>query len=163
MGEWIECATGFNPRLPDGGRHTEPRRSHLGQQVSIHASRMEGDSLHMSLRGAERRFQSTPPGWRATTAGVGAVGLPEFQSTPPGWRATERVEGVESALAVSIHASRMEGDPDAAQYGRIAKRFNPRLPDGGRRLVLYTYLRLLKFQSTPPGWRATFWVCFRFV
>ena len=101
-------------------------------------------------------FQSTPPGWRATRKAEFldkyaerfnprlpdggrhfwrnlTVNFIAFQSTPPGWRATDRDFLPGDVWLVSIHASRMEGDP----------------------IFLRIVDLIFMFQSTPPGWRAT--------
>ena len=154
------------------------RRVRLRFAVSIHASRMEGDLSFPALRAISQVLQSTPPGWRATQccqlAGWqdssfnprlpdgGRPGcalyygaLDEFQSTPPGWRATDCVTEAALDLLVSIHASRMEGDFFEISTTSNRTGFNPRLPDGGRQTIRPITVPAAKFQSTPPGWRAT--------
>ena len=81
----------FNPRLPGGRRliHTatafvtfsisihasrvggdtrSPRRRNRSR-ISIHASRVGGDSMPIPPRATRKSFQSTPPGWEATVDG----------------------------------------------------------------------------------------------
>ncbi len=123
-------------------------------QVSIHAPRMEGDAvvptstvmpgsfnprppdggrLHPADHHAGEGFQSTPPGWRATSPPCGYTktdGL--FQSTPPGWRATSWPHTGTTWKLVSIHAPRMEGDASGRFCESASAGFNPRPPDGGR-------------------------------
>ena len=78
-------------------------------------------------------FQSTPPGWEATLRLYVQAVKPIFQSTPPGWEATDLVEVPLYDRRISIHASRVGGDPP---------------PPAGMGFVVV-------FQSTPPGWEAT--------
>ena len=80
-----------------------------------------------------QKFLSTPSGWRATCTAVSTGCTRSFLSTPSGWRATPGVLWPPPALAISIHALRVEGDSNA---------------------VVYRMLRN-EFLSTPSGWRAT--------
>ena len=57
----------------------------------------------------------------------------EFLSTPSGWRATLHEYGQHKAMAISIHALRVEGDKIPLQELEIE----------------------IVFLSTPSGWRAT--------
>ncbi len=164
---------------PPGWEATGTERSRDdAKRISIHASRVGGDmrllsssntSAHFNPRlpGGRRPFcafrpstispfQSTPPGWEATSPKSHNTSHVRFQSTPPGWEAT--VVGV--------------CKPDSQRD------FNPRLPGGRRRIsVISKYDGLsisihasrvggdapkpmltsspATFQSTPPGWEAT--------
>jgi len=125
-------------------------------KVSIHAPRVEGDAEHYKDKIAVFLFQSTPPGWRATSRkkrassqkigfnprppgggrppiARGAFGRGEFQSTPPGWRATAR------------------------QSPTYCPAMFQSTPPGWRATPVYfsNEIWLGVFQSTPPGWRAT--------
>ena len=134
--------------LPCAGQYTA---------ISIHASRVGGDSNVDSLTAEDALFQSTPPGWEATKRDSIQNHTDEsFQSTPPGWEATPRSGAqrlpccyfnprlpggrrqvrpreVRLHLLISIHASRVGGDLDP----------------------ILTKLNGIAFQSTPPGWEAT--------
>ena len=82
-------------------------------------------------------FQSTPPGWEATSSaesGCPLGGL--FQSTPPGWEATRRNLRAGNNKTISIHASRVGGDTATREARRRIAHFNPRLPGGRRPLAL---------------------------
>ena len=57
----------------------------------------------------------------------------QFLSTPSGWRATDEYIASNAALAVSIHALRVEGDTHKCT----------------------TPAPVVMFLSTPSGWRAT--------
>ncbi len=67
------------------------RKKVIVYQISIHALRVEGDILSTALHGAQRRFLSTPSGWRATSLFCFVRSL---------------------VRVISIHALRVEGDGD---------------------------------------------------
>ncbi|AUD71349.1 Hypothetical protein NRBB04_1388 [Bifidobacterium breve] len=101
----------FNPRSPDGERRcAEFGRGHFGA-ISIHAPRMGSDAVPNLDVATLALFQSTLPGWGATIRIQGGCGN-RFQSTLPGWGATESKRYL----------------PTGRSY------FNPRSPDGERRL-----------------------------
>ena len=125
------------------------------QDISIHASRMGGDELRQAF--------------------LDDFGL--FQSTPPGWEATTIIEILPIHRVISIHASRMGGDRAGVLHQVHTRHFNPRLPDGRRRAWGEIQAKFFNFnprlpdgrrppfsticatesafQSTPPGWEAT--------
>ena len=78
----------FNPRSPDGERRTLRADTDYSNNISIHAPRMGSDVIN------EMTQQTNPV----------------FQSTLPGWGATSVVLGVHSAQEISIHAPRMGSD-----------------------------------------------------
>ena len=193
----------FNPRSPDGERPTAQRYHSIISGISIHAPRMGSDlrgegcqtvfgriSIHAPRMGSDQlsgwlvrhscRFQSTLPGWGATSRHHDTVGpmisihaprmgsdcprpdprMPSsrFQSTLPGWGATPlRLQG-RILKTISIHAPRMGSDHITfhIMVGRLAD-FNPRSPDGERpgHYNLPTFGDN-PFQSTLPGWGATY-------
>ena len=192
--------THFNPRLPDGRRPFRDRLAVWGIAISIHASRMGGDVVGVESA-APFRFQSTPPGWEATTAQrrhmqrhpisihasrmggdacepgevateiisihasrmggdslsfAGSSPQSKFQSTPPGWEATHQHGQPDDRGDISIHASRMGGDRNSFGIFTHAVDFNPRLPDGRRPEPMACGSADTTFQSTPPGWEATY-------
>ena len=58
--------------------------------ISIHALRVEGDTITVLHSGQTAIFLSTPSGWRATTMlSSWFRAKREFLSTPSGWRATQ--------------------------------------------------------------------------
>ena len=122
----------FNPRSPDGERRTSSADLTSGEQ-----------------------FQSTLPGWGATTIPITATALYTFQSTLPGWGATcipcpasgsaryfnprspdgERHDGLNGNVwlhRISIHAPRMGSDYSLIPVCPCCRDFNPRSPDGER-------------------------------
>ena len=125
-------------------------------QVSIHAFRGEGDFSTNPSGAPLWRFQSTPSGGKATSAGLClrsdrqvsihafrgegdvtgdcfiAVVSPSFNPRLPGGRRRRHCAAAVSDDRVSNHAFRGEGDPAPRRLGRESVRFNPRLP-GGRR------------------------------
>ena len=121
-------------------------------------------------------FQSTPPrGWRLCFL-AGHPSFFAFQSTPPrGWRlplvrpldwteqisihSTARVETPFSKssseyISISIHSTaRVETKPSDWEPER-SKDFNPLHREGGDVPCPFDFLRIDRFQSTPPrGWR----------
>ena len=96
---------------------------------------MEGDSPIPCFQGRQKRFLSTPSGWRATKAFL--------------------IDSVEE-YGISIHALRVEGDHQHSTRIRPRCNFYPRPPGGGRRRErLVTPDNFKEFLSTPSGWRAT--------
>ena len=63
---FIDAGTDFYPRPPGGGRRERSTQSHAVRTISIHALRVEGDSLMERRKATEPQFLSTPSGWRAT-------------------------------------------------------------------------------------------------
>ena len=102
--------------------------------ISIHAPRMGSDLTSITPCGATNQFQSTLPGWGATTSSRAcASGRPYFNPrSPDGERhafwTPERV-----TVCISIHVPRMGSDQ--VHFCRIIARG--------------------EFQSTFPGWGAT--------
>ena len=146
--------------------------------ISIHALREEGDRLlkcASSLdeyfyprppRGGRRllhtsylcieTFLSTPSARRATNGRPSArTAVSRFLSTPSARRATHNQLVLESALCISIHALREEGDPQSAGSGICTVYFYPRPPRGGRRTAAFRSLHPSLFLSTPSARRAT--------
>ena len=141
---------------PPGWRATVGEAVQHGvESVSIHASRMEGDYNGIRDPTPGSSFNPRLPDGGRPGCALYYGALDEFQSTPPGWRATDCVTEAALDLLVSIHASRMEGDFFEISTTSNRTGFNPRLPDGGRQTIRPITVPAAKFQSTPPGWRAT--------
>ena len=102
--------------------------------ISIHALRVEGDSPIPCFQGRQKRFLSTPSGWRATKAFL--------------------IDSVEE-YGISIHALRVEGDHQHSTRIRPRCNFYPRPPGGGRPRGAFYFAEYARFLSTPSGWRAT--------
>ena len=111
----------------------------VGDNISIHALRVEGDYHLFSDCPFLIRFLSTPSGWRATIVEKSirstffdfyprppGGGRPKnakllknrhqrFLSTPSGWRATRSAVKRSATARISIHALRVEGDAAQAR------------------------------------------------
>ena len=123
----------FNPRSPDGERPAIHPSLGACLIISIHAPRMGSDSLRIMLSICALLFQSTLPGWGATSRHSRRGRDARFQSTLPGWGATQRHFTVHSGDVISIHAPRMGSDDDAHPATNYhSTNFNPRSPDGER-------------------------------
>ena len=167
----------FNPRSPDGERHTCPRHRRL--RANFNPRSPDGErrcrtpppcwwpsDFNPRSPDGERpcgtrrswptsEFQSTLPGWGATTVLIGAcvghaisIHAPRmgsdytsdqivhckflFQSTLPGWGATERARPTCRVSLISIHAPRMGSDVARHVHRGTGRNFNPRSPDGER-------------------------------
>ena len=80
-----------------------------------------------------------------------------FQSTPSGGKATSCSSFAAASIPiVSIHAFRGEGDVVDPKGTNEQVGFNPRLPGGRRQQQRRRRIRLIEFQSTPSGGKATF-------
>ena len=176
------CGAGagyFYPRPPHGGRPVEVCKSFMltcnisihalrmegdtltslpsrNVRISIHALRMEGDSSGHFLPALPARFLSTPSAWRATVpvAAVPVAAVP-FLSTPSAWRAT-------TASPPRSFWGQFLSTPSAwratePQHRHCAGEhyFYPRPPHGGRHRSGITKDKVSIFLSTPSAWRAT--------
>ncbi len=125
----------FNPRSPDGER---PDTLSNFPFSSIFQSTLPGWGA--TTHGADEKetniiFQSTLPGWGATAIGFSNSSEYLFQSTLPGWGATIRGLQHFIPLEISIHAPRMGSD---AAVGSVCPGFlgisihAPRMGSDGR-------------------------------
>lgn len=71
------------------------------------------------------------------------------------WKATGTGMSMQTAVQISIHALRVEGDHLPLSFLHTVLYFYPRPPDGGRRTPLHACSQFPVFLSTPSGWRAT--------
>ena len=170
----------FYPRPPRGGRPSKPPFCCALTRISIHALREEGDPPSRRRPCRRKRFLSTPSARRATCFPPRPRRWGEFLSTPSARRATGRSAGCPrhtadfyprpprggrralteantSAVTISIHALREEGDamssfglplialflstPSARRatlevraVRRVGADFYPRPPRGGRQV-----------------------------
>ena len=124
--------------------------------ISIHALRVEGDSVTINQQDQDAIFLSTPSGWRATTREA------ELETAINISIHALRVEGDSTNKSkfflekISIHALRVEGDirlrPEKGKKYGISIHA---LRVEGDPLGIVTRLAQTSFLSTPSGWRAT--------
>ena len=136
-------------------RHAADRAA--GGRISIHALRVEGDLRIDRPKLEDRRFLSTPSGWRATIrAQCHRQDDHYFYPRPPGGGRRAKTLPFSRDVAISIHALRVEGDPERCMRPSRQPKFLS-TPSGWRATPRNT--RRLpsanKFLSTPSGWRAT--------
>ena len=98
---------------PRMGSDDKSNQLHTPRCISIHAPRMGSDSNGKHTLIIPFKFQSTLPGWGATTILAVEPAPVQFQSTLPGWGATY----------------------PRRRHRRVDPNFNPRSPDGERRHV----------------------------
>ena len=123
----------FNPRSPDGERPAMSSSSLSSVWISIHAPRMGSDVFAAPHR-HEPTFQSTLPGWGATSVTVPPWPIvPIFQSTLPGWGATAS-STVSTLHAMNFNPRSPDGERPAISAAPRGSggNFNPRSPDGER-------------------------------
>ena len=154
----------------------------LGDQsniISIHALREEGDSLSMCRCPTASDFYPRPPRGGRRRRFIGLSSLDQFLSTPSARRATSIASAKPSAIAISIHALREEGDNLVRWCLHLQRNFYPRPPRGGRRRIGAAHVQhdpisihalreegdpavhqaeglLPRFLSTPSARRATY-------
>ncbi len=164
---------------PSGWRATPAvgvRRDRL--EISIHALRVEGDTMLGSACRLKMHFYPRPPGGgRQIPIETPLTPDENFYPRPPGggrriiicvhpMSATIsihalRVEGDMITIStrdytkISIHALRVEGDGTAGFYDTLPDDFYPRPPGGGRHIRADAQQKRIAFLSTPSGWRAT--------
>ena len=127
-------------------------------RISIHAPRMGSDlSDDYDPTHGRFEFQSTLPGWGATTAHRNVTRTASYFNprSPDGERhygdTVRRVK-----IRISIHAPRMGSDLIFRMILSIRRiNFNPRSPDGERQRKRVRRAINSLFQSTLPGWGAT--------
>ena len=79
-----------------------------------------------------------------------------FLSTPSGWRATfVHIKFLRSFYSISIHALRVEGDPEVGHIVKTIGISIHALRVEGDAIVRLPGSGDIKFLSTPSGWRAT--------
>ena len=79
----------------------------------------------------------------------------KFLSTPSGWRATGTGMSMQTAVQISIHALRVEGDHLPLSFLHTVLYFYPRPPGWRATTVGRIACAFEQFLSTPSGWRAT--------
>ena len=108
----------------------------IAEVISIHALRGESDPWLLPLRSSTHNFNPRPPRGGRPKCTLVVVGGHRFQSTPSARRATAVKRSTSTAVFISIHALREEGDNRPAGVGPVRPYFNPRPPRGGRRRIL---------------------------
>ena len=148
----------FYPRPPRGGRQPFLAHQRCGPNISIHALREEGDPPSRRRPCRRKRFLSTPSARRATGRSAGCPRhTADFYPRPPRGGRRALTEANTSAVTISIHALREEGDamssfglplialflstPSARRatlevraVRRVGADFYPRPPRGGRQV-----------------------------
>ena len=84
---------------------------------------MEGDMAGIPKTGLVSSFNPRPPDGGRLPVRSASNKRRKFQSTPPGWRATWNAYNCIPQVLVSIHAPRMEGDYNAGnaiKYGPVS-------------------------------------------
>ena len=124
----------FYPRPPRGGRHgcclIRPELNHFYPRPPRGGRRRRFIGLS-SLD----QFLSTPSARRATRWFSEGMAVNLFLSTPSARRATSIASAKPSAIAISIHALREEGDNLVRWCLHLQRNFYPRPPRGGRRRI----------------------------
>ena len=139
---------------------------------------MGGDRNTARSAGVAPYFNPRLPDGRRPLTTRQTIPPTTFQSTPPGWEATAEGDDAPAPPQISIHASRMGGDPllvdrvrDEGGISIHASRMGGDrvLLHGSRRVFisihasrmggdargLRTFRSNTRFQSTPPGWETT--------
>ena len=126
-------ASNFNPRLPGGRRPDWTTAGGTATAISIHASWVGGDKLGNSSLARKINFNPRLPGGRRLSFMVDSYNSSRFQSTPPGWEATTRDHFLQRYL--HHFNPRLPGGRRrfATCPCKRAVYFNPRLPGGRRR------------------------------
>ncbi len=120
---------------PPGWEATRQHVLGFAVLISIHASRMGGDQNQTTSRTCHGNFNPRLPDGRRLHECQPMRGRSQgFQSTPPGWEATSAYQHTRHIPDISIHASRMGGDHILHSREMITGYFNPRLPDGRRQV-----------------------------
>ena len=123
----------FYPRPPGGGRHDVGVQGRVGDNISIHALRVEGDYHLFSDCPFLIRFLSTPSGWRATIVEKSIRStFFDFYPRPPGGGRQDVRALADIIMDISIHALRVEGDRCHFCADCLRTDFYPRPPGGGR-------------------------------
>ena len=123
----------FNPRSPDGERQNRKRRSNQMKDFNPRSPDGERPS----------------PQYRSFRPAAISIHAPRMGSDC-------KLPGSGGACTISIHAPRMGSDYCGITCTSRRAYFNPRSPDGERLIKKLEPASLGKFQSTLPGWGATF-------
>ena len=128
----------------------------MGENISIHALREEGDQLPPLVVGVAGYFYPRPPRGGRLRPDAPNQGTRDFYPRPPrGGRLTILILYTDRCC-ISIHALREEGDANCPAFLVRSTDFYPRPPRGGRQLRSATLSSRSVFLSTPSARRATF-------
>ena len=130
------------------------RRLLLGR-ISIHALREEGDTRTLPRCSSWAYFYPRPPRGGRLRSFRSLRLLGPFLSTPSARRATSAWRGEGAVRLISIHALREEGDTSKRRRSRTTCNFYPRPPRGGRQSPCVAFCVFRIFLSTPSARRAT--------
>ena len=130
------------------------RRLLLGR-ISIHALREEGDTRTLPRCSSWAYFYPRPPRGGRLRSFRSLRLLGPFLSTPSARRATCGCLCQGSVRLISIHALREEGDTSKRRRRRTPCNFYPRPPRGGRHIKKAQVPDNVQFLSTPSARRAT--------
>ena len=127
--------------------------------ISIHAPRVGCDeAVGVRYLRVDNFNPRTPGGVRPLPTGVQPGGLDFNPRTPGGVRLALSRPAYNPEGWISIHAPRVGCDLVKGDIMTSESYFNPRTPGGVRQGTLFADSRDFKFQSTHPGWGATFTV-----
>ena len=82
------------------------------KKISIHTTRVGGDDDGFGWSKVKYKFQSTPPVWVVTEFFIKGQFSVLFQSTPPVWVVTLFYQFANQIIQISIHTTRVGGDPE---------------------------------------------------
>ena len=124
-------------------------------RISIHTTRVGGDSIRSTDFSTFWNFNPHHPcGWWLNLESF-KDWKTLFQSTPPVWVVTIFRFWCCSSYTISIHTTRVGGDPKCLNKGFIYKLFQSTPPVWVVTSCRYTSIFICRFQSTPPVWVVT--------
>ena len=130
-------------------------KAHRKGQISIHALRKERDDSPDSQFSTTRNFNPRAPQGARLLKEIDAEWQKLFQSTRSARSATNLAGRDKLTFAISIHALRKERDPFRLAFRLSPSNFNPRAPQGARRLAFAIPEGHHIFQSTRSARSAT--------
>ena len=146
----------FNPRSPDGERHGLPCGEVASRFISIHTPRMGSDLWTSTWRCPSNHFNPRSPDGERPSPQYRSFRPAAISIHAPRMGSDCKLPGSGGACTISIHAPRMGSDYCGITCTSRRAYFNPRSPDGERLIKKLEPASLGKFQSTLPGWGATF-------
>ena len=148
--------TDFNPRSPDGERQTPPKPTTRPPHFNPRSPDGERPDAPMRAASYPPYFNPRSPDGERRWEVSGYPSRDAFQSTLPGWGATTRNHRKRQRQD-NFNPRSPDGErrfaPSAPRP--IGSDFNPRSPDGERPVTVPPWPIVPIFQSTLPGWGAT--------